>query len=364
MRRKRFRKPTIKNKGGYWIAQYRDLDGNKRKNSLGPVCKTRKSEAEARLAAILAPINSRLGAPSDQLEFEDFLRQIYLPFYQRKWKRSTRMTNLNRFQNHLTPEFAGRALGRFDREMLQDFLDRKAAAGLSRSVVAHLRWDLKQIFGMAVTEGYLARNPAELLFVPREAVQPVKRFMSFDQVRIFFAVLELRERVIGGFAILAGMRPGEIFALTRSRVEGEYADINQRIYRGEIDTPKTANSKRLAALGHVLLRWLAEWLERLPDPRPEAWLFPSEKLTTPLSKDNCWRRNFRPRLKAVGLEWANFQVMRRTNSSLLDDLLIDPQVRADQMGHTVDVNQNKYTRSSLERRREAVNRLEEALGVM
>ena len=62
--------------------------------------------------------------------------------------------------------------------------------------------------------------------------------------------------------------------------------------------------------------------------------------------------------------WANFQVMRRTHATLLDELGVDPQVRADQMGHTVDVNQNQYTRSSLERRRAAVNELEKALGVV
>ena len=101
----------------------------------------------------------------------------------------------------------------------------------------------------------------------------------------------------------------------------------------------------------------------LPNEGSEAWVFPSEKLTTPLLKDNCWRRNFLPRLTTVGLQWANFQVMRRTHSCLLDELGVDPQVRADQMGHTVDVNQNKYTRSSLARRRTAVNALEEAVGV-
>jgi hypothetical protein len=53
-----------------------------------------------------------------------------------------------------------------------------------------------------------------------------------------------------------------------------------------------------------------------------------------------------------------------THSCLSDALEIDPQVRADQMGHSVDVNRNKYTRSSLERRRKAVNALEKALGVM
>jgi hypothetical protein len=49
---------------------------------------------------------------------------------------------------------------------------------------------------------------------------------------------------------------------------------------------------------------------------------------------------------------------------LLDDLGIDPQVRADQMGHSVDVNQNRYTKSSMERRKNAVNALEKALGLM
>ena len=47
---------------------------------------------------------------------------------------------------------------------------------------------------------------------------------------------------------------------------------------------------------------------------------------------------------------------------MLDDLGVDPQVRADQMGHDVDVNQNGYTKSSMDRRNRAVNLLEQALG--
>ena len=70
-----------------------------------------------------------------------------------------------------------------------------------------------------------------------------------------------------------------------------------------------------------------------------------------------------PRLKPVGLAWVNFQVMRRTHSCLLKELDIDPQVRAEQMGHTVDVNENVYTRTSLQRRRDAVNKLEAALTI-
>ena len=92
-------------------------------------------------------------------------------------------------------------------------------------------------------------------------------------------------------------------------------------------------------------------------------MFPSERGATPVAKDNCWRRHMLPRLKEVGLEWVNFQVLRRTHSSLLDDLGVDPQVRADQMGHDVDVNQNGYTKASLDRRKQAVNLLEKAVGL-
>jgi hypothetical protein len=46
----------------------------------------------------------------------------------------------------------------------------------------------------------------------------------------------------------------------------------------------------------------------------------------------------------------------------LKELDVDPHVRAEQMGHTVDVNENVYTITSLKRRKDAVNALEKAIG--
>ncbi len=45
-------------------------------------------------------------------------------------------------------------------------------------------------------------------------------------------------------------------------------------------------------------------------------IFPSEKVTTPITPDNLWRRCMLPRLKEAGLGWATFQVLRKTNASL------------------------------------------------
>ncbi len=70
-----------------------------------------------------------------------------------------------------------------------------------------------------------------------------------------------------------------------------------------------------------------------------------------------------PKLDNVGLGWVNFQVMRRTHSSLMRELDVDPKVVADQLGHTLDVNLNVYTETDLNIRKKAVDTLESALKV-
>src|SRR5713226_8220159 len=124
--RRRFQKPRIKNKQGYWIAQYRDLEGKKRKVSLGPVACTRKADAETKLARLLEPVNSRLSEAAPDFQFGPFVRQVYLPFYRRKWKASTTACNEDRVGRHLLPVFGEWALRRFSRDDLQLLLDETA----------------------------------------------------------------------------------------------------------------------------------------------------------------------------------------------------------------------------------------------
>jgi len=358
--RRRFQKGSLQKVRGAWVARWRQ-DEERKARILGRVSLMTKAQAQSELAALVAPLNSKRSEPSERKGFGEFVRDVYLPFYRRKWKRSTTMTNEDRLAHHLTSEFDARLLGSFDRDELQALLDRKSQA-LSFSVVDHLRWDLKQIFDMAVAEGYLHRNPAALLFTPRECRRAATRVMTVEEVRQMLSVLDVRERLIARLALLAGMRPGEIFGLKWARMEADYADIRQRVYRGDVDSPKSVRSVRFAALSDGLLASIDEWRAVSLDTSADAWVFPSEKLTTPVAKDNCWRRSFLPKLIPVGLAWANFHVMRRTHSSLLKELDVDPHVRAEQMGHTIDVNENVYTITSLKRRKEAVNALERAIG--
>jgi integrase len=361
MRKSRYQKGSIKKQRGRWVAAWWE-NGSRKGRVIGLVKDLTKSEARAVVHRIVTEVNAK----RDQNRiwtFGAFVTEVYVPYYSRKWKQSTRENNVNRVSVHLVRGAEGRELRSFRRDELQDLLDRKAQAGLSFSVVDHLRWDLKQIFDMALAEGYIERNPALLLFTPKDAAKPERRVMTMKEVQTCFAVLAQRERLIAKLAVITGMRPGEIFGLTWGRLTASFADIRQRVYRGIVDTPKTDQSVRKAALSEGLLREIEVWKAFAVVVRDDAWVFPSERMT-PLSKDNCWRRSMYPALAKAGLGWANFLVMRRTHASLMKALGVDGKLVADQLGHSLDVNQNVYTQSPVESRLEAVNKLEQSLLVM
>ena len=154
----RFQNPKGQKRGRSWIGQWWE-DGHRRKRTLGRIAQMSKAEAQAELGKILAPLNARQIPPSQSWLFTEFVDRIYLPFYRHKWKRSTVMTTEDRIQNHLVTELGTCTLGSFKRDDLQNLLNRKAADDFSFSMVDHLRWDVRQIFEMAVDEGFFASQP-------------------------------------------------------------------------------------------------------------------------------------------------------------------------------------------------------------
>ena len=99
------------------------------------------------------------------------------------------------------------------------------------------------------------------------------------------------------------------------------------------------------------------WRMLLLKQDPESYLFPTERDTT-LRRDNVWYRDIPPKLKSVGLEWATFQVLRRTNASLSRRAKIDDKVAADQRGHELGVSLEVYSISGVQQEIDAAKRLE------
>jgi hypothetical protein len=80
-----------------------------------------------------------------------------------------------------------------------------------------------------------------------------------------------------------------------------------------------------------------------------------------LSLDNLWRRYMLPKLEKIGLEWATFQVLRKTNASLSKKPGVDLKVAADQRGHGIGVSLDVYTASDMEQKRAALKKFEAAV---
>ena len=84
-----------------------------------------------------------------------------------------------------------------------------------------------------------------------------------------FAAVDPRERLILKLAGIAGMRPGGIFGLKWCNLGPPYAEIQQRVYRGDIDSPKSPKSIRKAALGESLLSEVTQWRSLCVNTAPE-----------------------------------------------------------------------------------------------
>ena len=377
--RKRYQRGSVTKSadGRYWIGKYRDADGRQKTKLLGK-CKgadrITKSDAQERLAEIVRPINSGTGPPgSVDPTLEEFVEKDFFPFHRQNWRRLTAESRMDSIRRHILRPLGKRRLSTLTLDEMQSLLDqlftaRDGSKQMARSTVNHIRWDIKQIFDLAVVRGIIPQNPvfAEklMLFVPKGCPKPLRPRMTIDEVVCAIQVLDLRERLIFKLAVLVGMRVSEIFGLRRGRVHDDHVEILERVCRRDIDEPKSEKAERIAAITRTDLEDLMEWLTSSPDTGPDGWLFPSENLTTPIGSDNLMARNMRPQLRAVGLEWVDYRVMRRTHSSLMDELGADPKVISDQQGHGLGVHMEIYNKSSLGRRIAAVEILESAINAL
>lgn len=347
-----------------WIVLYYDAAGQRR---LHVLCKgsLTKGQADEKRIEFMRTINGGRLEDDNSMRhvlLSEFVNQVYFPFQRGKWKASTAITSENRIQHHVVKDLGNTAITSFTLKQLQQYLDLKATAGLSYSIVNHLRWDINSIFEMAVAEKVITVDPSTKLYTPRSAKEGSRPVMTADEVETALMTVPPRERLILHLAIFAGFRPGEILALQRRHIgpDAKSIHVEQRIYVGKLDRPKNGK-KRLVGIPPRTGAFLREWLDAAVGPEPDAWLFAGETGRRPLWLGHILTRHIQAPLKHVGLDWVDFRVMRRTNASLGHDADVDPKVSADQRGHGIGVSLDVYTSTSVEKKLEAMKKLEESV---
>ena len=369
LKQRRYQKGSLqqvrRGKARRWVVLYYDVLGKRRYHTLpGPGTVT-KSQADQQRAEFMRTINGCVapeGNGARPLLLREFVEQTFLPFQLGKWKKSTAGTSENRIRHHIVKGIGNIAVKDFSLTTLQEFLKRKAGEGLSFSTVDHLRWDLSAIFEMAVAEKVITADPSTRTYTPKHARKGRTRAMSPEEVKNAIEAVEIREQVVMHMAIFSGLRPGEILGLQRRHVKHAVSavKVEQRVYRGVIDNPKTDSSTREVAIPPKTADLLREWMDAAVGPEPDACVFAGET-GKPVWRDTLLYDHIRPKLKPLGLGWVNFQVMRATHASIGHRLKLVPKVTADQRGHGVGVAIEEYTKTSLADRAVAAKKLEAAV---
>jgi integrase len=170
-------------------------------------------------------------------------------------------------------------------------------------------------------------------------------------------VLDERERLAFDLVTFCGLRESEVYGLRIGDLY-EYGAIRvERSWHKGLINPTKTDEIRKVGIGSEIFDRLQSWIGSLPDQTNEGWVFPSERIISPLLPGNLLRRYIYPRLEPLGLDWINFAVLRRTHSTLHQERGTDPKIIADQQGHGLGVHLSDYVDSSIDRKREAVSAL-------
>lgn len=173
-----------------------------------------KYEAKLLEAEYLYELKSKAERDYSSLSFSEFHKE-YLRKIEVRYKRSTIMQYDGDLKKWLTSEFQSTKLESIKKRVVHKFIyEDLKRLGATPNTQKRILKTLKAVLQAAVDEGYLPRNPALGLKV---SVKPtVKKVLNSNEASSFLDnARQVRHRFyyLWAFALLSGMRSGELYAL-------------------------------------------------------------------------------------------------------------------------------------------------------
>ena len=311
-----------------WVARWwedaigseNQIERIRRSEVLGTVAEVpTKREAQQLLDDLLRRANSGNHRPQAVLMFKDFVRDHWKRDVYPTLKYSTKKFYDNMIDTHLIPVFGDKQLRLITKDSVQSFLNAKAQGGSSWKTVKHIRTVFGSILEAAVRDDLLISNPVRRTRLPRRGAEKEKAPIAAEDVTALIDKLAEPSRSIAALLAMTGLRIGELLALRWQDVDlvNGFLAVNQSVYEGHFDEPKSKRSKRRVPLGPDSV----EILRSIPrkDADPSALIFAARK-GAPLSRRNMLNRQLRPACKALGLTGVNWHWLRHANATLLDSV--------------------------------------------
>ena len=378
MARRRYQKPTPQRRGEQWSVLVREdlvVDGQRtrkvRRVPLGPATLTR-AEAERLRDDYLAAINQANVGIGGACLFRDFART-----YERDVVPNLASTSQERtrgvLKNHLNPELGDLMLREITLERLQGYFARVQKSSLSPESVDKIRDVLSAVLRTAVEYGRLTSNPAARIRLKARRLVGPKRFLRIEE---FYALLEAIPEPYATMVYVAGftaLRVSELAGLRWRNVGAHSITVEQRFCRGDWDQPKSAASRATLSVDeHVIDRierlkvtevvvQAGRGRRRYPAVKrggPDDLVFQSVAGGKPMRDNNVLRRHIKPAARQLGIGWVNWQVLRRSCATWMQQAGVDVKDAQGIMRHSrASTTQDIYQQVVPESQRRAIRKL-------
>ena len=351
-----------------WVARWWEetIDGEgkcvrvRRSETLGQVAEVPSQRQAARiLTRRMQRINGDHYSSQATRKFVDFVRVDWEPVMLPTMKYGTQKSYAYFIRVHLIPALGDFRLRDIDREPIQTMLNAKLAAGLAWETVHHLQCALSKILGTAVEWGYIEANPVRMTRLPRRRRTYSKVVLAPVELRLLAARLPEPSRSLVLLLMLTGLRIGELLALRWRNVDlaTGLIRVEETVYEGHFDEPKSRHSLRLIPLGPLAVAVLSE--RRGQGIVDSSTLVFSSRTGGSLDRRTLLSRQLKPAAKAVGLGNVTWHLLRHSNATLHDSLGTPIGTVQALLGHSSsEITRQVYLHSLPEDRRVAAEKLE------
>lgn len=204
-----------------------------------------------------------------------------------------------------------------------------------------MHYVLHKALKQAVRWGYITRNPADMVDLPKPHKEEMK-VLTIEQVKVLLkAAREDWFYAMYVTALTTGLRQGELLGLqwndidlTRGTitVKRTLKELNGKLLIGE---PKSKSARRTVTLPIRTITVLSEYQQVQIDRglTSKGFVF-TDRRGGPVRPQNMLKRSFKPLLMKTGLPNIRFHDLRHTHATILLQQEVNPKLVQERLGHS------------------------------
>ena len=333
-----------KSKGSWQIQIYTGTgpDGKPRRHF--ETVRGRKGDAQKRLTELLSSLDKGVYTPPGRVTVAEHLHKWLEGYVKTNCSQRTLDGYQSIIETHLVPALGHVQLNQLHPQAIQSYYGKALEKLSARTVAKHHRL-LSQALKYAVRQGYLGRNPCELVDAPSWKGKVMRTLTPFEVEILVDMVKNNSIYPVMYTAVSTGLRQAELLGLRWRDIDLDMLSISvsQVLYkrRGvcQFKEPKTAHSRRRVAMTPKLALFLREYRaerESLYWQLGQLLALDSLVFGSPEGKPldpSILSHEFARVAKLASLQGVRFHDLRHTFASLMLLRGAKPKVISEALGH-------------------------------